>query len=124
MADERRRFPRIPEACDVRYRRAGWAGEPWELARTINVSATGMRFSSRQSFESGTLLEVQFKLPLNRGQKEFVVQGTVVWSNSPAAGMTEVGLQFETMTTDQRAEIDDFVAFLLEHPGHTRRPRP
>ena len=118
MSQDRRRFPRISEVCDARCRRAGWPGEPWELVRTINVSATGMRFVSRQAFEQGAALELQLKLPLNRGVKEFSVHGTVVWSHSLAAGVTEVGVQFDNLTTDQRAEIDDFVTFLLEHSRH------
>ena len=89
--------------------------------KTVNISASGIRLFSRQLFESGTALELQLKLPLSKGIKEFAVGGTVVWTNSPAAGVTEVGVQFDNLTTDQQAEIDDFVQFLLEHPRYKRR---
>ena len=120
MPSERRRFDRVPETFEVQYRRLDWTGEPWRAVRSLNISASGVRFISLQPLDPGMLLELQLKLPLERGETIFIVKGSVAWSKSVAAGVAELGVQFMDLTLDQQAQIDEFVQFLLKHP----RPHP
>jgi hypothetical protein len=120
MGKERRQFSRAPEPFFVQYRRLDWTGEPWKAVQAVNISASGIRATSPDLLEAGTALELQLRLPLESGEELFRLKGTVAWSQSVAAGVAEIGIQFQDITVDQQMRIDDFVQFLLQHP----RPNP
>ena len=110
MPRERRRFPRISEALEVRYREAGAVGEPWRTGTAISLGAGGLRFRSSDAFPAGTLLNLQLRLP--GGGEPAALSGQVAWSQLQASGVTEVGIEFFDVTEVQRALINQLVAFL------------
>ncbi|MBI2105065.1 MAG: PilZ domain-containing protein [Candidatus Omnitrophica bacterium] len=110
MSSERRRFPRVAETLEVRYRGAGALDEPWRAGTAISLSAGGLRFRSEDAFPAGTLLSLKLRLP--GGAEPTAVNGQVAWSQLQASGVTEVGVEFLDATEPQRALIDQLVAFL------------
>lgn len=120
MGQEQRRFARVPESLPVQCRRPG-SGEPWKEIKTINVSAGGLRFLSPVPFDQGERLALQLRLPVSGDALE--VKGIIVWVKSPAAGVTEIGVQFDGLTPDQEISIDEFVQFLMKNP-HARPADP
>jgi hypothetical protein len=110
MPRERRRFPRVSEALEVRYREAGAVGESWRAGTAINLGAGGLRFRSSDAFPAGTLLNLQLRLP--GGGEPASLNGRVAWSQLQASSVTEVGIEFLNATEPQRALIHQLVAFL------------
>ena len=107
---ERRRFPRIPEAFIVRYRIFGELGGSWCAVTTVNLSAGGVRFRCVESLEVGTPLRVELKLP---GIAEVMtLRGHVAWSQMHASGVMESGVEFLDVTIPQQRLIDQLVGFL------------
>lgn len=107
---ERRRFQRVAQSFDARYRSYGALGEPWRIFRTVNVSATGMRFRSGDLIELGTTLEIELDLPCLK--EPLTVRGHVVWSQPMASGVTENGAEFVDLSPEQAEQIDELVKFL------------
>lgn len=114
MSQERRGGTRAPCIFPVRCRLAQ-ADAPWRDVQTVNVSAGGLRYLGQESFETGTVLEVQVIRPYDG--EVVPVRGTVVWTTSPAAGVVETGVQFEPLTPAQRQRIEELVQRLMRGSG-------
>ena len=110
MRSDRRDFPRIPQSFDAQYRLLGALAETWKVVRTINLSATGMRFRSAQLLEPETPLEIQIKLPSM--QQPLQLRGRVAWSQMQASGVVENGVEFVDLAEHQQVQIDELVQFL------------
>jgi hypothetical protein len=70
----------------------------------VNMSATGMRFRSRERFEVGNLLEVKMLLPA-RPPLGVAVYGSVIRADDAGDGETEIALHFDDMSEELRNEI-------------------
>ncbi len=110
MGQEQRQFPRVPQPFEAKYHRLGELTQGWSTARTMNLSAGGIRFRSEESFEPGTLLEVQLQLPSET--QLLMLQGRVIWCQAQASGVAEVGVEFLNLTPQQQVQIDNIVNFL------------
>ena len=111
MRPEQRRFPRVTESCEVRYRVKGDIVAAWVGSTTINISAGGMRIRSPEGMEPGASLELRMKLP---GMPELEIHGRVIWRSLQASGVMEYGVEFAGVTLPQQAQIDRLVAFLRQ----------
>ena len=110
MTTERRQFPRIPHACEAKYRVWGNFMEGWTEVSILNVSAGGARFRCGELLPAGAQLEMQLWLPADPAP--ITVRGKVAWSKMLAAKVAENGVEFLDVTPEQGARIDDFVRFL------------
>ncbi len=110
MTRERRFFSRVPHAFEVQYRLVGELTSSWHPVTTINLSASGMRFRAEEPMEKGASLEVRLTLA---GIRELlVVHGRVIWSQMQASGVTENGVEFMDVKSEQQVQIDSLVEFL------------
>ena len=114
MNKEQRRFDRVPETFPSRYRLSG-SGEPWREVKAVNLSAGGMRLLSDVPFPEGSLIDVRFTVPTM--EKSMELKGCVAWMKTPAVGVVETGVAFESLTPDQEIQLDEAVHFLLKRPG-------
>ena len=112
MRQERRRFVRAPQPFRARYHLYGELMESWRDTTTVNLSASGMRFRCGDPVESGAVLEIELTIPSVR--EVLTLSGRVVWSQSVASGVSEVGVQFADVTPEQEQRIDELVKFLLK----------
>jgi len=112
MAQERRRFPRVPESFQVRYRVFGDLEESWRTVRALNFSAGGVRFRGPDLFEAGTSLNLQIQLP--GAAQPMTLRGQVIWSQMQASGVTESGVEFIDVSPEHRILIDQMVSFLAK----------
>jgi Tfp pilus assembly protein PilZ len=110
MGKERRQSRRVFHEFDTRYRYHGDLTQSWSTARTLDLSATGLRFKSEVPMEHGAALELSLQLP--GSQEPLVIRGRVMWIKPMANGQTEVGVQFMDLTPTQEAHIDELVGFL------------
>ncbi len=110
MRQERRRFGRVAQPFDARYRMYGQLMESWRTIRTLNVSAMGMRFQSADLLEDGAVLEVEIALPILR--EPLTLRARLIWSQTVASGVTENGAEFVDVTPMQAEQIDQLVKFL------------
>jgi len=110
MTRERRYFGRVPQAFEVKYRPPGQLMEHWRAVTTLNLSAGGMRFRDRDLLEAGVELEVQIKLPSD--PQPLLLRARVAWSQLEASGVSENGVAFIGVTTEQQVRIDRLVQFL------------
>ena len=111
-SQERRKFPRIPEAFEVRYRVFGDMAASWCEVTTINLSAGGLRFRGPEPLELGTPLD--FKIQLDGFPQALMLRGVIVWNRMQSPGVTEYGAQFIDLTMPQQAQIDRLVLFLRQ----------
>lgn len=121
MSQERRRFQRVPETFPAQCRRSR-SGEPWQEIQSLDISAGGLRFVSRLPFEQGEPLDFEMTLPATN--QELKVSGAVVWTKFQAAGVVEIGVQFNRLTPDQEILIDEVVQFLMKKSRPMPRPSP
>ena len=112
MRRERRRFVRIQQLFDAKYRIYGGLTEGWRNVRTMNLSAGGLRFKSADLIELGAMLEVQLQVPYD--SEPLSLRGRVVWSEIQASGVTENGIEFIDITPDQQGRVDELVKFFLK----------
>ena len=108
--NERRSFPRIPHAFDGQFRQAGVFTELWNPMSVMNLSANGVRFRTDLPLEAAMILDLKCHVP--GLQRALEVQGRVVWTAMPAAGVIETGVEFLDLSQEQKSVIDRLVAFL------------
>jgi hypothetical protein len=72
--------------------------------KQVNMSATGMRFRTRDRFEVGDILEVKMLLPA-RPSLGVIVYGDVIRADDMGDGEFEVALHFSEMSDELRNEI-------------------
>ena len=115
MARDRRRFRRILEEMEVRYRTtAEMLGEFWRAARILDLSAGGLRIETEGLLEGGEILELHVRLAGLRDP--LILRGRVVWSAPRSQGFSEHGIEFFDLTHQEQGRIDEFVQFLRRSP--------
>lgn len=70
----------------------------------VNMSATGMRFRTRERFQAGDTLEVRMLLPA-KPPLGVIVYGSVIRADDAGGGETEIALHFHEMSDELRNEI-------------------
>jgi hypothetical protein len=110
MGAERRRFDRVTQPFGARYRRYGDLAGGWRQIKTLNISASGLRFRDDDVLEQMTVLEVE--IPLATSVAPLVLRGQVVWREGLASGVNEYGVEFIEMNPEQTLQIDTLVQFL------------
>ncbi len=70
----------------------------------VNMSATGMRFRSKDRFEVGDTLEIKMLLPA-RPPFGVILYGGVIRADDAGNGETEIALRFDEMSEELRNEI-------------------
>ena len=113
MRKESRKFPRVPGSFETKYRVCGDFTQSWHLAKTLDLSAVGIRLLADQLLEGNMTLEIQITLPSL--YNPLFLNARVVWVKTAAPDMTECGVEFSDVSTEQKAQIDALVAF-LSHP--------
>lgn len=114
---ERRRFPRLKQACGIRTKviEAEGLGTSSSDGLTVNISGGGICFASGQAVEPGTLLAIELSLP--DFETSVISLGRVVWCDAVPDGGHEVGMEFWWVGWDddgaQRA-ISDHIRRALE----------
>ncbi len=119
MPKESRSYPRIPEGFTVQYRISGEFTQTWHSARSVNISASGIRLLAEPFVEKGDELEIQLNLPGLRNP--LVLMGRVVWEKA-IDDWVECGIEFLEMSADQRMQIDALVEFMRQHGRSTQPP--
>jgi hypothetical protein len=109
MSREQRKFGRLHQPFEVRYRLAE-VGTIWETATTVNLSAGGMRIRVSNPIESDTTLELQLQVP--GSPHPMFLKGVVVWTQWQAAEALELGVEFRNLTLNQQLQLDQMVHFL------------
>jgi hypothetical protein len=72
--------------------------------KQVNMSATGMRFLTRDRYEVGDILEIKMLLPA-RPPLGVVVYGDVIRADDTGNGEIEIALHFSEMSDELRNEI-------------------
>jgi len=101
---ERRRAPRIPEACRVAFRaiREGAADAKTTAAKTLNLSASGLCLVAPARLERDQHLALELSL---EGRNEPVVAvGRVVWCDEDE-GRYRVGVCFTWLRDEDRRAL-------------------
>lgn len=110
MGSERRGFDRVTQPFAARYRRYGDLAMTWRDIKTLNISASGLRFRDEEVFEQLTVLEVE--IPLSSSGQPLVLKAKVVWREALASGVNEYGVEFLDLNPEQSLQIDTLVRFL------------
>jgi uncharacterized protein (TIGR02266 family) len=95
----RRSSPRVVLGIPIAYR----FGNTIAAALTLNLSHGGIAIRSTSPLEQNTRARLRFRLPGSK--KDIDAEARVAWSDR-RVGM---GLQFDKVSTDDEAAIDDFV---------------
>ena len=99
--EERREKPRI----DCNYPAAVFVQGPSgsvreDQAEVVNLSADGLRLSTRQEYPVGSNLQVQTrfsrKRPPSAGSPELWIDARVIWSKTRGEGVWGIGLKIES----------------------------
>ncbi len=90
---ERRRFPRLRESCQIRVRHIAGAQPPVEPteAMTVNISGGGLCYRSETPVEAGEFVAVELTLP--EFPSAIVALARTVFC-AAAGAMFEVGIEF------------------------------
>ena len=91
--DERRRFPRLREACQIKVRHIAGARPPAEAveAMTVNISGGGLCYHSEIELVAGEFVAVELSLP--EFPSPVVALARTVFCR-PLDAMHEIGLEF------------------------------
>jgi hypothetical protein len=110
---DRRRHPRFnDDAQAICLTQAGEGG--FQQARLTELSMDGMRLSCPRAFEAGS--HVYAGVFLEEAQEPLVVVGVVQHCDVAADGAT-VGLQFLSVSEEQRAGLARLAAYLKQRHG-------
>jgi hypothetical protein len=95
-----RRYPRMAAEHGVSYRRSLPGGGEGEIAhaRTRTIGLGGLMFETEDPIERGESLLVEIAL----GDHTVVATGTVVYVERHDGGPLQVGVQFTTLSEDDR----------------------
>ena len=86
----------------------------------VNLSAVGMRFLSAKPLTSGCQIALSVLPP--HALKAFLLVGRVAWGKQHLSGVSEYGVEFVNVTSEQRVQIDDLLTLLM-HPQASRVAR-
>jgi uncharacterized protein (TIGR02266 family) len=95
----RRASPRVVLGIPIAYR----FGNTIAAALTLNLSRGGMAIRTTSPLDSGSQARVRFRLPGSK--RDIDIEARIVWSDR-RVGM---GLQFEKVSPDDQAAVDEFV---------------
>lgn len=113
IADEKRRFERIPTSFPLKYRDLNRPETEFRGTVSKNVSEGGVRFRSDRFISLACRLVVELNLP--RMAKPVRAVSKITWIKKlPAGDDYEVGNQFLEIAREDRDNIRDFVKEQLE----------
>lgn len=95
-----RRYPRMVAEYPLSYRRSlpgGGEGES-EYSRTRSLGLGGLMFESESPLERGQSLHMEIAL----GDRTVAALGTIVYVDRNDGGPWQIGVQFTTLTEDDR----------------------
>lgn len=86
----------------------------------VDISGGGMRFVGTEIYEKGSLIVLEFLLPINGAQKRFEIVAKVLLSKKieNKQGEYEHRIQFEYIKKEEREEI---IRFIFEEERKSRR---
>jgi hypothetical protein len=95
-----RRYPRMAAEFALSYRRAlaGGGEDRPEYSRTRTIGLGGLMFESESPFERGESLRLEIAL----GDHTVTAMATVVYVERRDGGSWQIGVQFTTLTEDDR----------------------
>lgn len=113
VSRDTRKHPRVPVNLNIEYR----LNSKWRQAFTSTIGGGGMFIRTINPPESGTPIAIKFRLP--ETGKTVEAMGKVVWSNeynpeSRKSTLPGMGVKFEDINENARAEITQFVEEKLE----------
>ncbi len=116
MGSERRRFPRLKDSVQIRYRAVKSDVFPGDESEgfTINISGGGVCFSSQEALEQGQILAVEMQLP--EFDSPVVTLGRVAWCEKGSESY-EIGTEFWWIgwgDEDVQRSIGDYIRRSLE----------
>lgn len=107
-SQNRRRFFRCDLFSTIQIRPIGFGRAPKTInAVGKNISAFGLLFESKQSFEIGTRIEIQ--IPVGKGGAPFVLISTVVRVELFSNVLYDIGVAFLEIDKNARNEISHYM---------------
>ncbi len=88
---DKRIFARIPVSLPIRFLASDMNGEC--RGQTVDVSASGISFESKERLSPQTPVEMWLELPEGRGP--FYTRGEVVWANGSTNENNRIGVHLE-----------------------------
>jgi hypothetical protein len=115
MSAQKRHVSRATQPFDAQYRLVGPGDDAWQPLTVLDVSTRGVRFEAEALLERHDRVDVRFTVP--ESTDPLVVSSRVIWSRSQhGRGVVETGVEFEDLSPDQRAQLDNLVGFLSKYP--------
>jgi hypothetical protein len=116
VTSERRRFPRLRSAVQIRYREVHGDAFPGEQSEglTVNISGGGVCFSASQPIEPGRIIAVEMNLP--DFEAPVVTLGRAAWCEE-AGDAYEIGVEFWWIgwgDPEVQRSIGDYIRRALE----------
>lgn len=107
--EEKRKYLRLNNALEIEYTMPN--SDKKYSATTKDISAVGLRISTPQKLEEGSIIEVTLKLP--NTQSAVHVSGHVAWSKKPTPEdkLFESGVEFSKIEEDNK---NTFLKYLCD----------
>ena len=109
--DERRNSDRFPIERDVRYKwLARKDGEETGIGKTINMSSSGVLFSTDQALLPGRRLEIAISWPAQLNAKvalKLVARGRVIWSQNGKVAVEMQQHEFRTQAASPISHVHE-----------------
>jgi len=104
---ERRASGRFPIERDVRYKVISRRGQEIGMGKTLNMSSSGILFSTEQNLQAGRQVEISVAWPAqlnNQTPLKFVARGRVVRVEDHRAALEIQHYEFRTQGSQLRPE--------------------
>lgn len=114
----RRRFKRIPINLDIEYKQKLITKNLFYRGKVVNLSAVGIFVVANKIFSSGELLSIRINFSPKPGIIE--LDGKVIWvaeGEEKFQGLSGMGINFHSITTEKQALIIQFVERHLASPA-------
>lgn len=120
MGENKRETSRINKSFVVMYRTRSDAPGKWDVTTAKEISETGMRFTSKQGYPCGEMLEIMIKIPF-RPAEWLKLAGEVVWNEELYTPIEEyasasthiVGLKFTDLKEEEKNLVKAYVSWFL-----------
>ena len=106
---QRRQFDRASLPMPMRFRVLGGFGGMWLEGMVLDLSASGLRFTTPHPIDQGALTEFRIQLPDR--MEPCMLTGQVLWVGESKSGPA-YGAFFTRLTEKQQQMLDDLVQFL------------